>query len=127
MILLFSLVVAAAVCGIMWRRPDARAAVSGAWQAGKAQAVQEFRQGYQFAQSRLRAGNPGWKNPRRWVSAGLAAGYGTCATIAAATAATRSRPVIRGGRSVSRGAVTEILEGGCGGSLILAPPSALPG
>jgi len=84
MILLFSLVVAAAVCGIMWRRPDARAAVSGAWQAGKAQAVQEFRQGYQFAQSRLRAGNPGWKNPRRWVSAGLAAGYGTCATIAAA-------------------------------------------
>lgn len=81
---ILALIVAAIVCGIAWRRPDARAAVSGAWQAGKAQAVQEFRDGYTFAQQRLRAGNPRWYNPRRWASWGLSTGYGTVKTLAAA-------------------------------------------
>jgi hypothetical protein len=83
-VVIVSLLVAAVVCGALWRRPDARAALGGAWQAGRAQAAAEFRQGYQFTQARLRAGDPSWKNPRRWVSAGLATGYGTAATIAAA-------------------------------------------
>lgn len=82
---LFSLVIAAIVCGIMWRRPDARAFAGGAWQAGKQQAVREFREGYDFAQQRLRAGNPSWKNPRRWTSWALAGAYGAAKTLAAAT------------------------------------------
>jgi hypothetical protein len=83
-ILIIALIIAALVCGVAWRRPDARAVVSGAWQAGKAQAAREFREGYQFAQQRLRAGDPSWKNPRRWMSWGLAAGYGAAKTVAAA-------------------------------------------
>jgi hypothetical protein len=79
-----ALVVAAIICGIMWRRPDARAAASGAWQAGKAQAVREFRTGYDFAQQRLRRGDPSWKNPRRWLSWGLAGAFGAASTVAAA-------------------------------------------
>lgn len=81
---ILALVIAAVICGFLWRRPDARAAVSGAWQAGKAQAVREFRSGYQYAQQRLRAGNPRWYNPRRWASWGLSAGYGAAKTLAAA-------------------------------------------
>ncbi|MGA4989837.1 hypothetical protein [Nonomuraea bangladeshensis] len=81
---ILALVIAAVVCGVMWRRPDARAVVSGAWQAGKAQAVREFRDGYTFAQERLRDGNPSWKNPRRWVSWTLSTGYGAAKTLAAA-------------------------------------------
>lgn len=82
--LIIALIISAVICTAMWRRPDARAAVSGAWQAGKSQAVREFRQGYQFAQQKLRAGNPSWKNPRRWASWTLAGAYGTAVTVAAA-------------------------------------------
>lgn len=81
---LLALVVAALFCGgVLWRRPDARAAASGAWQAGSAQAVAEFRQGYSFAQERLRAGEPSWYNPRRWASWLLSGAYGTAKTIGA--------------------------------------------
>lgn len=83
-ILIISLIVALIVCGAMWKRPDARAAVSGAWQAGKAAAVREFSEGYRFAQQRLRAGEPSWKNPRRWASWGLSVAYGGAKTAAAA-------------------------------------------
>lgn len=72
---LLALIVAAIICGILWRRPDARAVASGAWEAGKAQAAREFRDGYAFAQKRLRSGDPGWYNPRRWLSGALALGY----------------------------------------------------
>lgn len=83
-ILLLSLLIAALICGgVLWRRPDARAAASGAWNAGKAQAAREFREGYQFAQERLRRGDPSWKNPRRWASWGLASGYGAAKTLIA--------------------------------------------
>jgi hypothetical protein len=81
---ILALVIAAIICGVMWRRPDARAAMSGAWQAGKAQAVREFRDGYDFAQQRLRRGDPSWKNPRRWLSWGLAGAFGAATTVAAA-------------------------------------------
>lgn len=81
---ILALIVAAIICGVMWRRPDARAVASGAWEAGKAQAVREFRDGYAFAQQRLRAGDPSWYNPRRWMSWGLAGAYGTAATVVAA-------------------------------------------
>lgn len=83
-VLLLALVIAAIACGVAWRRPDARAGMLGAWQAGKAQAIHEFRTGYQYAQQRLRAGNPAWWNPRRWASWLLAAAYGITKTIAAA-------------------------------------------
>ncbi|TDD54615.1 hypothetical protein E1286_05345 [Nonomuraea terrae] len=90
-IFLLSLLIAAIVCGgVLWRRPDARAAASGAWEAGKSQAVREFRDGYTFAQQKLRAGNPRAINPRRWASWGLAATYGACKTIAAANRIRRS-------------------------------------
>lgn len=83
-IFVLSLLIAAIVCGgVLWRRPDARAVASGAWQSGKAQAVREFRDGYTYAQKRLRAGSPRWYNPRRWLSWGLATGYGAAQTIAA--------------------------------------------
>ncbi|MGC5012487.1 hypothetical protein ACLQ2R_17120 [Streptosporangium sp. DT93] len=82
-LLILSLIIAAIVCGILWRRPDARAAASGAWSAGRAQAAREFREGYQFAQERLRRGDPSWKNPRRWASWGLASGYGAAKTLIA--------------------------------------------
>jgi hypothetical protein len=81
--LILSMILATLICGVMWRRPDARAAAAGAWQAGAAQAAREFREGYDFAQSRLRVGDPSWKNPRRWASAGLGVGYGTVVTLAA--------------------------------------------
>lgn len=82
--LLFALIVAAITCGILWRRPDARAFAGGAWEAGKAQAVREFRDGYAFAQERLRRGDPSWRNPRRWLSWALAGAYGAGKTVAAA-------------------------------------------
>lgn len=82
--LLFALIVAAIICGILWRRPDARAFAGGAWEAGKAQAVREFRDGYTFAQERLRRGDPSWRNPRRWLSWALAGAYGAGKTVAAA-------------------------------------------
>lgn len=81
---IFAVVVAALICGLMWRRPDARAAATGAWQAGKAQAAQEFREGYTFAQQRLRSGNPSWKSPRRWTSWLLASAWGAGQTVVAA-------------------------------------------
>ncbi|MFI7643763.1 hypothetical protein [Nonomuraea sp. NPDC049400] len=93
---ILALVVAAIVCGIAWRRPDARAAVSGAWQAGKAQAVREFRDGYTFAQQQLRAGDPRWYSPRRWASWGLSTGYGAAKTLAAANRIRRA--AWRGGK-----------------------------
>lgn len=79
-----ALIIAAIVCWVMWRRPDARAVAGGAWEAGKAQAIAEFRAGYDFAQQRLRASNPSWKNPRRWASWLLALAYGIGKTLAAA-------------------------------------------
>jgi hypothetical protein len=81
---ILALIIAAVVCGVMWRRPDARAVVSGAWAAGKAQAVREFRDGYTFAQRRLLADEPSWKNPRRWASWLLAVAYGLAKALAAA-------------------------------------------
>lgn len=81
---ILALIVAAIICGILWRRPDARAVASGAWEAGKAQAIAEFRDGYVFAQRRLRSGDPSWKNPRRWLSGVLGLAYGTAATVVAA-------------------------------------------
>ncbi|QFY09667.1 hypothetical protein GBF35_26100 [Nonomuraea phyllanthi] len=46
--LLLALVLAALITGVvLWRRPDARVVAAGAWNAGKAQAAIEFRQGYQ--------------------------------------------------------------------------------
>lgn len=81
---ILALIVAAIICTVMWRRPDARALVGGAWHAGKAQAVREFRDGYDYAQRRLRAGDPSWKNPRRWASWLLSVAYGIAKTIAAA-------------------------------------------
>lgn len=82
-LLILSLVVSGVVCGVLWRRPDARAVASGAWEAGKTQAAREFRDGYTYAQKRLRAGDPSWKNPRRWVSWALATGYGAAQTVVA--------------------------------------------
>lgn len=81
---ILALILAAVICGIMWRRPDARAVAAGAWQAGKAQAIREFRDGYDYAQHRLRADDPSWKNPRRWTSWLLAVLYGVAKTLAAA-------------------------------------------
>lgn len=93
---ILALIVAAVVCGVCWRRPGARAVVSGAWEAGKAQAVREFRDGYTYAQKRLRAGDPRWHNPRRWASWALATGYGVVKTIAAVNRIRRA--AWRGGR-----------------------------
>ncbi|MEU8151825.1 hypothetical protein [Nonomuraea sp. NPDC048901] len=81
---ILALILAAVICGVMWRRPDARAVAAGAWQAGKAQAIREFRDGYDFAQHRLRAGDPSWKNPRRWTSWLLAGLYGIAKALTAA-------------------------------------------
>ncbi|MFI7470530.1 hypothetical protein [Nonomuraea sp. NPDC049646] len=85
-----ALIVAAVICGIAWRRPDARAFASGAWQAGKRQAIREFSDAYQFAQQRLLASNPRSYNPRRWASWLLAGIYGTCKTLAAANRVRRA-------------------------------------
>lgn len=82
--IILALVVAALICGAIWRRPDARAAAAGAWTAGSAQAAREFRQGYSWAQDRLRRGDPKPYNPRRWASWLLAGAYGAATTIAAA-------------------------------------------
>lgn len=84
MSVLLVLILAAVICGIMWRRPGARAAAAGAWQAGRQQAALEFRQGYDWAQARLRVGDPKPYNPRRWASWALAAGFGAVKTAAAA-------------------------------------------
>lgn len=82
--LLFSMALAALICGAMWTRPGVRAAGVGAWRAGWDQACREFRQGYEWAQARLRAGNPTPRDFRWWVSAGLATVYGTCKVCGAA-------------------------------------------
>ena|GEM_PF-4658516 len=82
--LLFSMALAALICGAMWARPGVRAAAGGAWRAGWDQATREFRQGYEWAQARLRAGNPTPRDFRWWVSAGLATVYGACKVCGAA-------------------------------------------
>jgi len=89
-ILLIALVVAAVVCVGLWKRPDARAAVAGGWQAGKAQAAREFRDGYRYAQKQLLAGNPSWKQPRRWLSGLLSVAYGAAQTLVAANRVRRA-------------------------------------
>ena len=82
--LLFSMALAALICGAMWTRPGVRAAAGGAWRAGWDQACREFRQGYEWAQARLRAGNPTPRDFRWWVSAVLATVYGACKVCGAA-------------------------------------------
>src|SRR5690606_13528067 len=82
--LLFSMALAALICGAMWTRPGVRAAGVGAWRAGWDQACREFRQGYEWAQARLRAGNPTPRDFRWWVSAVLATVYGACKVCGAA-------------------------------------------
>ena len=98
--LLFSMALAALICGAMWARPGVRAAGVGAWRAGWDQACREFRQGYEWAQARLRAGNPTPRNFRWWVSAGLATVYGACKVCGAA--ARVGRAAWQGGRDSYR-------------------------
>lgn len=81
--LLFSLLIAAIICGWMWKSPASRAAVSGAWNAGAEQARVEFREGYQYAQAKLREGNPRLRNPKRWLSWALAGAWGAGHAIGA--------------------------------------------
>ncbi|MFI6317249.1 hypothetical protein ACIBG8_07010 [Nonomuraea sp. NPDC050556] len=105
MMLLLSLLIAALVCSlILWRRPDARSAAIGAWRAGSEQAAAEFRTGYQAlrgaytsTRKQLLDGNPGWKEPRRWLAAGLATTWGA-ASLAGGILYGTGKTIAAGGR-----------------------------
>src|SRR5690606_18450869 len=81
---------AALICGAMWTRPGVRAAAGGAWRAGGDQACREFRQGYERAQARPRAGHPTPRDFRGWGSAVLATVDGACKVGGAAGRARRA-------------------------------------
>lgn len=105
MMLLLALLLAALLCSlILWRRPDTRSAAIGAWKAGADQAAAEFRDGYQAlrgtyrnTRKQLLDGNPSWKEPRRWLAAGLALTWGT-ASLAGGILYGTGKTIAAGGR-----------------------------
>ncbi|MFI6485276.1 hypothetical protein ACIBH1_45710 [Nonomuraea sp. NPDC050663] len=90
---LLVLAVTSAVCALLWKRPAARAAASGAWRAGRTTAAADgkaayrvVRGGYQAKRRELLDGNPSWKEPRRWLAAAMALLYGVGVAALSVTA-----------------------------------------